>query len=159
MPNWCNNLLKIKGSDNQIDELLTKAKHTYDDKETNEFSFESLIPPPSKDYDIDWTRLHWGTKWDTDEASIINRDKSEVSIIFNTAWNPPLQAIKTIWEMYPKLEMELIYFEMGMVFGGRYIPEDNTDEYVEGVDALGFGSYFGYDNLEGDEESSKEEEE
>jgi len=37
---------------------------------------------------------------------------------FDTAWGPPIEALKNLAEKFPALTIDLKYFEPGMAFGG-----------------------------------------
>jgi len=129
MPNWCENSLTIhadtedKESMGQLKELVEKAKNKGDeDTEKNPFSMDKFIPRPSGEDSnwYDWNCAKWGTKWDTCETFVedVNLKHGFIKYAFMTAWAPPEPFIKSIGNMYPKLEFFLKYEEPGMGYMG-----------------------------------------
>lgn len=76
----------------------------------------------------EWCVRNWGTKWNsyehvTDNFILITEDtgstdNSEVSISFFTAWSPPIEVVKRLNQLFPTLEFELHYYELGCNFRG-----------------------------------------
>lgn len=56
----------------------------------------------------DWRVCNWGTKWDCYDLSV---DVTETSILleFSTAWNTPKPIFEKLAELYPTLEIEVLY--------------------------------------------------
>ena len=51
----------------------------------------------------DWACRNWGTKWNTqDVEDVVVRDK-ELQYHFETAWETPYEALRTLSTMYPRL--------------------------------------------------------
>ena len=141
MPNWCENHLKIKGKEKDIDNFQEKI---------NPKAFlNSFIPTPkaltkqqsppkrkhqaqknidkygSEDW-YNWNIKNWGTKWDfevTDSFSnhINKANNKQLNYYFDTAWGPPIEGITTISKKYPNLKFTLKYDEPGMCFKGTTI--------------------------------------
>ena len=118
MPNLCGNLLTIKS---QNKSLLEKIKDIpYSDGDEGLLGFFRPMPEeiksrnpgdptrPNKQeftqkYGADnwyaWSNKYWGTKWDVKEyrdCSLISLDNGVwmLDIEFETAWNPPIEAIE-----------------------------------------------------------------
>lgn len=51
----------------------------------------------------DWCRREWGTKWNACETTVEDDD----TVIFDTAWEPPLPVLAKLSEMYPEVEIEV----------------------------------------------------
>lgn len=153
MPNYCMNTISI-GASKEILEQLAAVN----------FSFEKLIPVPDELQEFNkilakreltkeereyilakygvkdshyWRIKNWGTKWDIKPDSIEvyeSNGEYSMSFIFDSAWAPPVQAIKTLWEHYNKqLDIRMEYFEYGMKFLGVVRATNKTfvDDYRE----------------------------
>ncbi len=140
MPNWCNNELRVRGKKAEVDALLKKAYRKDKDGETA-FSFQSLLPMPKelegttapskdgKDW-YNWRCENWGIKWDV-EATINHQQNfkngnSEVLIIFESPWGPPLEGIESISALYPTLTFAIKWDEPGMGENGREVFENGS---------------------------------
>ena len=107
----------------------------------------------------DWCVGNWGTKWNAYDGT-----SNESSVVFCTAWAPPLPIIKRLAELTGETFV-LDYLEEGEGFGGRYTagPEDDNDEYYDDIttapediqEAVG---YTCYEYLDEDKEDEEEEE-
>lgn len=124
------------------------------------FDFNTVIPAPDKELeyvplkerlgggrqpDIKWRREHWGCKWNSDGNQYFDYDKilngqtgisGEISIVFRTAWNPPLHVFKKLIMMHPELNITCDYYsgESQVVgFVGRDV-FDETRVYHEWAD-------------------------
>lgn len=62
----------------------------------------------------DWCVANWGTKWG---AYDVDYD-GKACIRFDSAWSPPIPAIRTISEMFPTATFELAFAEGGSCFYG-----------------------------------------
>lgn len=119
-----------------INEFL--KSHTVE--EEFKFSFNTLIPVPD-DYEnenekyVNWCVEHWGTKWDIDSSDYYI-EKDSVTVTGLTAWSPPAEWCKTVAKQFPKLQIELLYYEPGMAFYGRsvYSGDSIDDESYEITD-------------------------
>jgi len=98
MPNWCQNHLMVTGATPEFRVWLKDG-----------FSFQRMNPvSPPETHDksaihswrqIDAHQSAWGTKWDLDdnEQRRVAEDLLETdSSFFDTAWSPPMQAIKAL---------------------------------------------------------------
>lgn len=67
----------------------------------------------------DWNVRNWGTKWDVavsdddnyPETEIVEEWSDRLIYRFNTAWSPPVEAIRELSSQYPELEFDLEYEE------------------------------------------------
>jgi hypothetical protein len=132
MPNWCSNQLYVVGKDVNIHKFIIKSSKNdggnidpyYDEYDI----IESHIPTPKQNLDngswYEWRLANWGCKWSDSETKLVgNTDYpdniKELIFDFETPWSPPIEAIKTISSMYPKLGFAIFYSEPGMGFEGN----------------------------------------
>lgn len=152
MPNWCQNHIKIRGSDaNEIQRLA-------DAFEEGKF-LNAIVPVPEDLYregsssfggdnaDLyeqirkenkqrhgydSWYEFclnHWGTKWDVGDEHMLTMDDDGLgfSASFDSAWAPPVAAMEQLVE--DGFSVTLDYNEPGMGFVGRY--EDGDDQHYD----------------------------
>jgi len=137
MPNWCQNILEIRGSEEELERFMNKS-------EDRKFTLEQYYPYGTEDgeWNYDWCFNNWGTKWDVngDTPFLMISSESEtsppqsntemsshnegISISFLTAWSPPFEGILHISKDYPELYFSLIYCETGGGFAGSYYMMD-----------------------------------
>ena len=79
----------------------------------------------------DWCNIHWGTKWDAQNANI-NPYTSGITITFDTAWGPPVGVIHALAACYPKLKFRNTYRIEG--YSGKDVLIGDPSEYVNHVD-------------------------
>ena len=151
MPNWCNNSITIRGTNQKEIAEIAKAM------EEGRFC-QSIIPTPEDllrdgssttggedaelyeqiraenlkkhgysnwyDFQVD----KWGTKWEVDCENVeVEDDGLSVSCFFDSAWAPPVGVADALVER--GLAVTLYYHECGMCFVGKY--EDGVDDYYE----------------------------
>jgi len=120
MPNWCSCELEIEGDINDIQKLLDDAKSPNEDEHKHtDFSLENFIPTPEEIQDRDvnsWRMDHWGTKWDIQPE--VDNQGEFVSLKFDSAWSPPIEALNIISKLYPSLSFKLTFSEEAMDFFG-----------------------------------------
>lgn len=132
MPNWCTNQLTIKGKDTPA--VLAALNGTY-----SVVDFNKITPYPNeyrrldrqaREYErahpgdrigrpkdgfnsggYEWRIEHWGTKWNADDAEIISADDVGATILFFTAWAPPIPIITRISEMFPNAAITMEFAE------------------------------------------------
>jgi len=118
MPNWCENKISI--------DRLTPALETFL-KEDGGFSFERMSKPNRPESDESgWETVSaqneaWGTKWDLDENNAKEVADSLIennAASFDTAWSPPVEAIRALSAMFPEVQFSLAYHEQGCAFYG-----------------------------------------
>lgn len=92
----------------------------------------------------DWCVQNWDTKWNAcyldnskweEEYSIKGRVSEKIT--FSTAWSPPIKVVEAMAKQFPKLNIEIRYFEGAMNFNGRATFEKGKLEGIED------GKYFG----------------
>jgi hypothetical protein len=90
----------------------------------------------------DWRLQHWGTKWDANfsgpvaalaapegdvDASVdaqgVTKSTYAVVYKFDTAWSPPIEAVKAMSDAYPDLTLTLRFGEPGNGVAGEVIYE------------------------------------
>lgn len=107
-------------------ELLSKELESYGGE--NDKQKDKLRAEMKKQYGYqswyDWRCENWGTKWDVSsqdmdsDANSQNNELTYVSYRFDTAWSPPTEFLKNIYEKYPLLNFRLNYSEEGADFEG-----------------------------------------
>lgn len=138
MPNWVDNSLSIKGEKNRIAEVRAQLEAKLDEgeffwrivrpREDEMADYETVIGTGGKSMSdptgwYAWNISHWGTKWDASEISVLTTaEDTEAVYTFNTAWSPPIEAIRTLSEQYPDLQLNLRFIEeQGWGGEGEYI--------------------------------------
>jgi hypothetical protein len=161
MPNWCENKLDIRGSEEALRKFLEKhiKRYTLSDGSQGdlELDFDTIVVSPkfkldcpeeylndgnqhiSTDDDRPWFNWYkwqcdrWGTKWNASNTYVgdSNIDNGEVNLYFDTAWGPSIPVIHELTEMYPNLRFRYAYFEGGCWFGGTIEYDDACGSYIE----------------------------
>ena len=130
MPNWCDNMVTLRHDDKaKIDALDEEMS-----KKNAALHFEGqllqhLVPNPSGEWDYNWSVENWGTKWDVSIIDCERRGDNEFWISFESAWSPPTVAYDTLVEQ--GWEIDAVYYEPGMGFGGVYDSGNGGDDYYE----------------------------
>ena len=123
MPNWCSNVARISHENPQMIERMVGAAESG--------ILTEFVPCPKELLEgegwYDWCVSNWGTKWDLSEVGIDRHDANNLTLTFDSAWSPPIEA-------YVKLEeqgfvIEAYYYEPGMMFCGTY--EDGCENTIE----------------------------
>jgi hypothetical protein len=105
-------------------------------------------------------------KWDVggkDNPVDIREQDGKTRISFDTAWDPPLPAIRAMSALYPALTFELRYCELGSGCAGeaRYLAGEGQENCYE-EDDPGFvriAREFGWDERFDEEDDDPEEDE
>ena len=125
MPNWCNNVLHIKGPSKDL-KMFYKA--TKPDLDTSAFQFGTVIKMPEYLKENSgwyaWNMKHIGCKWDVINSNILLRKRQYLAYEFDTPWGPPITGVLNLSKMFPDLTFSLSYYEPGMVFGGQVTAQD-----------------------------------
>ena len=127
---------ELTDSGMSMEKLMARRNKPYNadyEKEMKEFT-ESLNRKyfGYKDW-YDFCVAEWGTKWDIglgDYGTILTADdarKSCISIAFDSAWSPPIQAYEKLKDQ--GFEITAYYYESGMCFCGSWI--DGDDQYYD----------------------------
>jgi len=153
MPNWCSNTAVINGPRPVIDEIKSVIEHP----EQGLLSWMRPMPEDQRDNWYDWCVSHWGTKWDCTEVFVgDDTEEDSITISFDTAWGPPIEAFRSWAERDGRVTYRLTYIETGMGFVGwdSYDGEYFDEDYVEhGQDSDRYWEMAGEEfGLEPDEE-------
>ena len=130
MPNWNCNTLKVSDASPELIEYL-KAEG---------LSFAKIAPVRYRDGICPVTQQAqtWGTKWDLseEESREVANQLIEAGIAsFDTAWSPPIYAIKALSARFYDDEFTLSYYEGGCGFWGvaNFSAGEVDDECEEGT--------------------------
>ena len=157
MPNWCSNIVLVKGDPDEVEKLLS-----FVEEDGNPFSLNKIIVMPTqlsggsapvRDEDVaannlllygakdwyDWAVKNWGTKWNTSDTRIVSDMSSPmmpghrtVKITFNTAWSPPVLVYKQLAKLFPNTNIYASYDESGVGFSGwEYYKEGELQKQEE----------------------------
>jgi len=113
----------VKGCDNSIPEWQKDSSRL-------------LMKLHGVDNWYDWAVKHWGTKWDVlscIHCDLIGLDDGVwmLSIQFESAWSPPVNAIEYFVKFEKKIlsEVTLQYIETGMAYCGVYNFLDRSESF------------------------------
>lgn len=162
MPNHCENELVITGDKEIVEMFIHLAKGKDEEADLNLLDLNNFIPYPEcyKNKELeektktdgfnaygckygkggflsgyDWCLENWGTKWGCYNQAPVSRLKNGVKYYFDSAWNPPKEAIEKISKIFPTLIFSLRYWEGGSGFKGKFevkngdIISNNEQEY------------------------------
>jgi len=155
MPNWCNNVVEVRGPNKIVKSLVD-----------HKFDFQKIHPCPAdlnitagregadedeaqkvlvakekanlKKYGYknwyDWNVANWGTKWDVggDDGLTQKLDANTLEASFDSAWAPPTQAYEKLIEL--GFHIKAYYDEPGMAFCGVWEGDTENgffDDYCE----------------------------
>ncbi len=80
-------------------------------------SFERLLPTPDSALASDrweqWRLDYWGTQLDARDSRVVDEFPHMVSLIFRTAWFPPVSWFEELARQHPHWNVELSYREEG----------------------------------------------
>jgi hypothetical protein len=152
MPNECINKLRVTGiaeERQRLTELWTDAGGGV---------FNRILPQPRELADeasYEWRCLHWGTKWDVggqeNPVDVQERD-GETTIVFYTAWEPPIPVIRAMSAIYPSLTFDMVFFEPLNSFAGkaRFVGGEGGQYHFEfrAADVKWIARDLGLDDLE-----------
>lgn len=145
MPNWCFNRLEVYGPVEQLARFKLEATRT-GGAEDCPLVFSSLVPVPdgleSSSEEYNWCKQKWGTKWDLQEVTDVVDSPDQVTYTFDTADTPPMRWVETAAAMYPELNFDLYFYELGMFYAGgiecRRGQVYRIQEYTEESDVSDF---------------------
>jgi len=66
----------------------------------------------------DWSNKHWGTKWDTSCATLLD-NKKKLQYNFSSAWSPPVAWLQKVSKDFPELSFTLKFDEPAMGYRGE----------------------------------------
>lgn len=158
MPNHVENILKIKGSKEEIKKVKDSLKGKWNDGTDRNIDFNNITPMPKWVYKGDlsrkerekygdencwyeWSHKNWGTKWNAYESDY---EDTKDTIRFRTAWNNVFdELISKLGFIFPNIEFEYFWADENYGYNvGRikfkdteilekYIPEGRTEEAYE----------------------------
>ena len=161
IPNWCSNDLRIEGELKEVEKFKKENKGSIDFNDYIPYPKEFEKKVISKQATIrgvvdskdgynsggyEWCIKEWGTKWNCSDCKIDKisswkyKDKivnAEIAYHFDTAWSPPIPVIIAMSKKYPKLKLDLRYFECGAGYNGILIVEKGKPSMNEE------GKYYG----------------
>ena len=133
MPNWCMNRLSIAADPEVIQKIHAAITPSEPGGKNPQALLQFLRPRPSDQDEnwYDWNVSNWGTKWDVDaEIDTLDPDWTFIAVSFDSAWGPPVEALKHWQQQNPGTSLHLDFIETGMGFGGYLdiMPSGFTDE-------------------------------
>ena len=150
MPNWCNNVATLRANKARIDTVVAGAAGDgvlnalipvpEELRDTTAGSFgdadkqaaleaqeaANLAKYGYKNW-YDYCVNEWGTKWDLCDVQVNRVDDETVTLSFETAWSPPIEAYEKLLGM--GFAVEAFYYEPGMCFAGKWA--DGFDDCIE----------------------------
>ncbi|MCF7734310.1 MAG: hypothetical protein K9N23_21685 [Akkermansiaceae bacterium] len=155
MPNWCENKLTVQDPTPSLQAYLKE----------HGFSFARMCPVEETDDPDDDIRAIsrqadvWGTKWDLTETegNLVAADLvGSGEAFFNTAWSPPVQALRALSLRCPGDTLRLDYHEPGMMFAGSasfHGGRVHQAHVEDGPSVMRIGrEVFGYEDEDDDED-------
>lgn len=109
----------------QDDDLTTWSRGS--EQEAREARKAEMIKKYGHESWYEWQISNWGTKWDLCEASVNIIDKNTVTVYFDTAWSPPIEAYEKMLDQ--GFSINAYYYEPGMAFAGIW--KDGIDDVYE----------------------------
>ena len=159
MPNWCNNTLELSHED---PEMITRAVKAFEEgkfleefipvpaslhivagsvgdadeqKKLEEDTARNVVEHGYGNW-YDFCVNEWGTKWDVggDDGNVNLTDSNSVTLDFDSAWSPPIQAYEKLLDL--GFKVTAYYYESGMCFAGIW--EDGFDDFYDmsGMDSV-----------------------
>ncbi len=119
MPNECLNKLRVTGPTEERQRLT--ALWTDDGGKV----FSRILPQPREltgDAWYEWRNRHWGTKWDVggqDNPVDVQERGDETTIVFVTAWDPPIPVIRAMSATYPSLTFDMVFIVQNVDIAGK----------------------------------------
>jgi hypothetical protein len=150
MPNWCDNQIKISGSEASISAI----KSTLDENK-NGGLFDVLVGHlpdgvTEEEYQKNWYDLNcdrWGCKWDVDiEFESMEFEDDCIYMNIQTAWSPCNGFLRLLSEKYG-VDVENNYSESGNDFAGVFTIADGNEsdecyEYLEGLYHIDYDTFI-----------------
>ena len=144
MPNWCDNTLELRHEDPA---MIKRAKEAFEaGRLLDEFipvpqqladtragfygkdTYEQELLEATEALNVKWFKhknwwdfcvQEWGTKWDVGTEGYINaEDPNYLSLSFQSAWSPPIDAYAKLLDM--GFEVYALYYESGIGFCGCF---------------------------------------
>jgi hypothetical protein len=153
MPNWCNNIITIEGSDesiitvegvNESIEHIWNVIHADDD-----LNLMGLRPLPEGKENNGTAINLWGTKWSLDIYSIDRYTAVDgtdsIHIQAMSAWSPPIELLRYITEQFTDVRAGVGFREEGMDFCGYAVCHSGMAHISEGSISENLPEGFDYD--------------
>lgn len=110
MPSWCHNILDVWGPEGSPHlEAFARAAAS---GEQGVLTLNAIRPQPTSIDGaaavIQWRHLHWGTKWDIENATAERRGAG-IRFRFLSAWAGPTYWCEYASALYPSLTLRLTY--------------------------------------------------
>ena len=169
MPNWCNNVLEIKGEEEELnrfkefakdgERLLSNTKFIPYPKERQEmieeYNNNKTLQENWNNGDMywfnrggyEWCINNWGTKWNITNI-YLDIKKQLLEYSFDSAWNSIEPVIYEMGKMFPLLTFDLHWEESGVGIQGHLLIEKGcySRSFIKECD-----DDEGWDDDEGDE--------
>lgn len=144
MPNWIVNVVNVYGKNMESnEEVISFLKQHLKD---NEFDFNTILESwdvqkeyKNEDVDLNWRVRNWGVKWNSLGNQYFDYEKirngptgvsGKISLVFETAWEPPLPLIKELILKHPELEITWDYYSFeSMKFGTCSLDDVSKEVY------------------------------
>lgn len=122
MPNWCGNVIEIKGEKDHLENLKIKIANGKDDS-TNFMEYLIGLGDIPDDYHqggwFNYNIERFGTKWDINFSDLdLTLNEDSIIISAESAWDPIIPFLSILCKMY-KVTASIIYEEPGNDFGGK----------------------------------------
>lgn len=75
----------------------------------------------------DWSIVNWGTKWDAYQVRTQRISETELYIMLETAWSPPIPIFEKLEAM--GFQVEATFLDEGHMYIGRYV--DGVEELFD----------------------------
>lgn len=147
MPNWCENVVYIESTPEEIEAIIAAISSDDEKNLLNYLRPEEAHSPENGDGVMpnwySWRVNNWGTKWEVD-AEIVSHSVADgwINLMFNSAWSPPIEALE-YWELQDSenRSYNIRYIEWGMAFCGEADSKRGSDHFnipstVADVEAL-----------------------
>lgn len=136
MPNWCQNTVTITAPAPAPvpAPVINDLRAVLADSDRGLLAWLRPMPADQHHRWYDWCVQNWGTKWDiTDPSEVDDTEEDSITICFDTAWAPPVEAFRHWAQQDGRVTCRLAYVEPGMGFvgwhgwDGEYFDEDFAD--------------------------------
>jgi len=154
MPNWCSNRLTIEGEPSVLDGIEWAAernsllnhivpmpeglRHSVKGYNSNPAIQEQMRQAEKFNEEAygyptwyEFANSRWGTKWDIHDAHIYRDSDTSLTISFESAWSPPVNAYSTLTDMHGIEMVEATWYEPGGAFCGVFMDGVTFDKVIE----------------------------
>ena len=147
MPNWIRNRVVVKGKNavllmkgyisleeeieffdfEKIDRCPQELTDTVKSSETPTWVYEKNLKKYGYETWYEWRCDHWGCKWNSCSFSYVENGTDEITLYYETAWDPSLQAIKTLSSKHKDLEFTISWSDEDFPYN------EGDAKYVSGL--------------------------